>query len=308
MSWEDYSHIRKIHDSGDYDGALAAIASNKDALRDVWPFTLCLEASCHEHKGDNARACAILESASQNGEAVFWTYYQLGSIYRNIGDFKKSREAYYRAHTAAGWLESEQKGYVFTHDFFSPNIPDWTRWFDEHITQSPIVCGEIGSWQGGSTTWLLDKIVSKRGGKMVCIDTFEGSSEHAAWLDGIGGKLKDLFEHNITATGHAHYCQPLVGDSKVILRSLEPNSFDFFYIDGAHEAIYAMQDAVLVWPLVRDRGFILFDDYDYNFPNAPQRNTGRAIDAFMSIFEEEIEIVAKGRQVLVRKKGPVGGI
>ena len=304
MSWEAYSVVRKLHDSADYDGALAAITSERESLGDVWPYAQNLEASCYEHKGDVEKACAILEAADRNGEANFWTYYQLAAIHRNLRNPRKSIETSYKAHAAVGWFASKNNGYLFTHDFFSPNIPDWTRWFNDYITHTPIICGEIGSWQGGSSTWLLDQIVSKRGGKLVCFDTFEGSSEHLTWLDSIGGKLEELFDHNIQATGFASFCEKVIGDSKMTLRSIAPDSFDFFYIDGAHEALYAIQDAILVWPLVRIGGFILFDDYDYSFPNAPQRNTKRAIDAFTSIFEEEIEIVAKGRQVLIRKKVP----
>jgi len=36
--------------------------------------------------------------------------------------------------------------------------------------------------------------------------------------------------------------------------------FDFIYIDGAHEAKFVIQDAVLALPLLKPGGYILFDD------------------------------------------------
>jgi len=124
----------------------------------------------------------------------------------------------------------------------------------------PIYCLEVGSWQGASATWLLDKVVSARGGLLSCIDTFAGSSEHEALLGSLGSSLEAIFDSNIAKTGYRAMCRKLVGSSQERLRPLPPEAFDFIYIDGAHEAKFVIQDAVLALPLLKPGGYILFDD------------------------------------------------
>lgn len=301
MSWELYRRIRGLHDTGDLDGALALIAASGSELTDIRSYIACLEASCHAQKGDAGRAVRILEEQVQGRTDNFWVYYAIAEQYRNLGRRDDAVNAYRTAHAVQGWPESKAKGYVFTHDFFSANIPIWLRWFEEHIVMAPIRCLEIGSWQGTSATWLLDKIVSKRQGLITCIDTFEGSSEHQSWLGTLGASIQQFFDQNINASGHAHLCRKLVGRSQDILLDLSDQSYDFVYIDGAHEAKFVIQDAILSWRILRSGGFLIFDDVDHHIPSAPEQDTGKAINAFTTWFASELAIVETNRQMLIRK-------
>jgi len=301
MSWELYKRIRDMHDTGDLDGALALITASGSELTDIRSHVACVEASCYEKKGDAKLAAQILEEQIKARTENFWVYYQIGELYRNLGRRDDALNAYRTAHALQGWRESGEKGYVFTHDFFSGNIPVWLHWFAKFIVSAPIRCLEIGSWQGMSAAWLLDKIVSQRQGLLTCIDTFEGSSEHQAWLPGLGHTLQDFFDHNINASGNAHLCRKLVGRSQDVLFDLSDQSYDFVYIDGAHEAKFVIQDAILSWRILRPGGFLIFDDVDFHFPLAPEQDTRKAIDAFTTWFADELEIVEINRQVLIRK-------
>jgi tetratricopeptide (TPR) repeat protein len=301
MSWPSYEEIRQLYAAGEYDRALALIDERRSSNEDVWSHVSCIEANCHHRKGQIRTAVEILERADKRGTDNFWVYYQLGFTYWNSGMPDASALAYRKAHSLLGWDESSKNGYVFTHDFFLPNIPNWTKWFAESITYSPIMCLEIGSWQGGSATWLLDKIVSQRGGILTCIDTFEGSSEHAPWIDSIGDSIENIFDHNTRASGHLRFCQKMRGKSQSILPTLSEGNFHFIYIDGAHEAKYVIQDAVYSWRLLCIGGFLLFDDVDYKFTNAPMQNTIHAIQAFTDLFRADMEIIWRGRQMLIRK-------
>jgi len=302
MSWARYEAIRELHDRGDYDGALQRIAAERSSMDDIWSYVAVSEASCYDRKGESRKALEILEQADQRRTDNFWVYYQLGALYRNLGMRDASFQAYRKGHTILGWHESEQNGYTFTHDFFSPNISTWTKWFDELITVTPIRCLEIGSWQGGSATWLLDKIVSRRRGLLTCVDTFEGSSEHAPWIREIGDTIESIFDRNIRLGGHSAMCRKIIGKSQDVLPAMWGEKFDFIYIDGAHEARFVIQDAVLSWGLLSTGGFLLFDDVDYEFRDHPEQNTIHAIECFTRLLANEIEIVFTGRQMLIRKK------
>ena len=78
-------------------------------------------------------------------------------------------------------------------------------------------------------------------------------------------------------------------------------SFDFVYIDGAHEAKSVIQDAILALPLLKLGGFMLFDDYPFIFSDNPRQNTARAIDFFLDVFDDELACLHQNRQVLLQK-------
>jgi predicted O-methyltransferase YrrM len=304
MAWDIYNRARARLLAGEPGAALAILRAPGVDPREIASDFACLEAECLRAEGRHDEAVAVLERAAAQGPANYWVFEALAGAYRDRGAFARAAAMARRGHAVLGWEESERHGYVFTHDYFSANIVDWTRHFTRDIVAAPIACLEIGSWQGGSATWLLDKVVGPRGGSLTCIDTFEGSSEHAAWLGGIGATLEDMFDANIARTGKRHLCRKLVGRSQAILPQLYDERFDFIYIDGAHEAKYVIQDALLCWALLPAGGFLLFDDTHFEFADRPEQNTQTAIAAFRTWFGDEMEVLTPGagRQLLVRKR------
>lgn len=302
IEWELYGKIRQSLENGYVTEALQEIKDSRMQTEIISGYIACLEAACYEKLDDKKNALSILEKTISDGFTNYWVYHQIASTYRNLGRSDECCTSYQTAHKLQGWEESKNNGYIFTHDFFSANIPSWEKWFSEFITFSPIQILEIGSWQGGSATWCLDKIISLRGGRLTCVDTFEGSSEHANWIKDIGDKIENIFDHNIKSSGHSHLCRKLIGYSQQVLRELYAERFHFIYIDGAHEARYVLEDAILAYGLLSEGGYILFDDYDFQFPFNPRQNTARAVDTFIDIYSDEITVTDKGRQVLIQKK------
>ncbi len=304
MAWEIYNRARARLLADDPQGALAILAAPGADPGEIWSDFACLEGECLSAMGRHQDAAAVLQRAAARGTPNHWVYHGLAREYRELGDFARAAAASRKGHALLGWPESERHGYVFTHDYFSANIADWTRRFADDIVAAPIACLEIGSWQGGSATWLLDKVVGPRGGSLTCIDSFAGSSEHAAWIGRLGETLEDMFDANISRTGLRHLCRKLVGRSQDILPQLYDEQFDFIYIDGAHEAKYVIQDAVLCWALLREGGFMLFDDTHFAFKDRPEQNTATAVTAFRTWFADEMDVLTPQdeRQLLVRKK------
>jgi predicted O-methyltransferase YrrM len=305
VDWDIYNACRAALNEGRAEHALHLVQSNRNPDSPIWSTLACLEAECLSALGRYAESARLLEETAVRDPRNHWLFYNLAKQYRELGEHAKALEATRRTHLCLGWDESLRNGYTFTHDYFAANIADWTRWFAGVITAAPIRCLEIGSWQGGSATWLLDKVVGPRGGSLTCIDTFEGSSEHAEWLPTLGESLESIFDRNIARTGHGELCQKLVGASQDVLVWLRDERFDFIYVDGAHEAKYVIQDAVLCWPLVRPGGFLLFDDTHFRFRDRPEQDTQTAIAAFRRWFADEMEVLTpdEDRQMLVRKRG-----
>ena len=154
---------------------------------------------------------------------------------------------------------------------------------------------EIGCFEGMASRWLLENILTGKS-ELTAIDTFEGSVEHQAAGIEIGGLAR--FKENIE-----EYKDKVIikqGYSQDILKTLSKDTYDFIYVDGDHRAAGALQDIVISWPLLKRGGIMIMDDYAWNgFPD--NKNACIAMDAFLSCFEGEYELLLKEYQICVRK-------
>jgi predicted O-methyltransferase YrrM len=180
--------------------------------------------------------------------------------------------------------------YEFTQEWALNNVQSWTKLLQRFVG-APVRFLEVGSFEGRSTTWFLDNVLTHPDAHIHCIDTFGGSVEHAK-LD--LSELEQRFDHNTAP--HAAKVTKSKGPSQVLLRELPPGSFDFAYVDGSHEAPDVLMDAVLVWDLVKPGGLIIFDDYGGGAPGVRI-----AVDAFMSCMEGRFDLAHKGYQVAITR-------
>lgn len=306
LDWSYYEGVRALLNARQEESALASLAALR--LREgrlATPLAV-LQAEALGKLGRHRAALDTLTEVIERGEADFWTWYNVAEARRHLADWPGVFAASRAAHGLAGWPESEAHLYRFTHDYFSANLTNWQDWFARFITAAPLRGLEIGSWQGGSACWLLDRVIGPRGGRLTCIDPFEGSSEHAGFLPGVlgevGATLEGLFDDNVGRTGRAAQARKLVGYSQDVLPRLAGEAFDFIYIDGAHEAKFVIQDALLCWRLLAPGGYMLFDDVPFTFPGRPEQDTARAIEFFLSVFADETEVLVRDRQLLLRRR------
>lgn len=221
--------------------------------------------------------------------------------------------------------------YQFTQDWFSHNIPVW----EQLVKLLPGTPGqrsflEIGSFEGRSAVWIAENMMNS-GDWIDCVDTWEGSEEHSA--ETVQG-IEDRFDHNVEvalsvkrvedhrpemALGHkSYYGISHHGDninlykykaksSKYLAAKLShfvdgENLFDFIYIDGSHVAKDVLTDACMAWPLLKQGGIMVFDDYLWGESRDILHRPKPAVDAFVNIFAESLDIVHIGHQLVVAKK------
>jgi hypothetical protein len=78
--------------------------------------------------------------------------------------------------------------------------------------------------------------------------------------------------------------------------------FDFIYIDGSHLAKDVLTDACMSWPLLKQNGFMAFDDYMWKPPGFKLLDRPKlAVDSFVNMFEDDLAIAHIGYQLIVRK-------
>lgn len=194
--------------------------------------------------------------------------------------------------------------YKFTQDWFSHNIPLWeqlvpllpgqpgSRWFLE-----------IGSYEGRSALWLAENAMIE-GDHLDCVDTWEGSEEHSPELF---DNAEERFRHNLKVAAeklprrrifqHPHKSTDWLAwaiDAK--------RAYDFIYIDGSHVAKDVMTDACMAWPMLNKGGLLVFDDYMWGENRDILHRPRLAVDMFVNLFAEHLDIVHMGYQFVVRKK------
>lgn len=184
---------------------------------------------------------------------------------------------------------AQQVNYNFSTDWFSRHIPIWENIFAE-LKPSKIL--EIGSYEGRSTVWMIERMEH---GTIVCIDIWEDD------------EIRSRFLSNIKEAMAISKVIPQIFDrpsSEFLAMTYNSRQlYDLIYIDGSHTANDVVSDAVGSFHVCRSGGVIIFDDYGGGeLGGEPQDSPRIAIDAFLKCFKREIEIIHKDYQVAVRKK------
>lgn len=189
--------------------------------------------------------------------------------------------------------------FIYQADWFSKYIPDWDQ-YSEKLRNAPnLKFLEVGSFEGRSTVWMLENVLTHPSSRITCVDTFGGSMEHGRMNLDIT-TIEDTFWHNIKLTKAENKVQVIKGKSQEILRTLPFNVFDFAYIDGSHLAPDVLSDAILIFPLMKKNGIMIFDDYFWDDEPDKLNRPKIAIDAFLKIYEGKYEMIKKGEQVAIK--------
>jgi predicted O-methyltransferase YrrM len=200
-------------------------------------------------------------------------------------------------------MTTTETNYVFTNSWFDRHKAVWRPLLDE---LGPARVLEVGSYEGNSTTYLIETLASYRNVEIHCIDSWEGGIEHKA-----GGsaeadmtEVEARFHHNVkVAQGRVSHEARIIlhkGFSNTQLPKLlaegKQGYFDFAYIDGSHQAPDVLLDAVLGFELLRTQGIIVFDDYLWQELLSsgvdPIRCPKMAIDAFTNIYCRKLKLIS----------------
>ena len=151
---------------------------------------------------------------------------------------------------------------TFSTDWFDHNIPYWEKWLDSMRGKPGLRALEIGSFEGRSTQWLCQHILTARDSSIDCLDFFR--------VDPVYGDYHQRFVAN-TAPWRDRITE-FHGPSFDSLRRVT-GPYDIVYIDGWHSAFGALADGVMAWPLLKVGGVMIFDDYLWVPPKmgSPQR-------------------------------------
>jgi predicted O-methyltransferase YrrM len=117
--------------------------------------------------------------------------------------------------------------------------------------------------------------------------------------------LKERFLSNV-AFGRSRL-DVRIGQSADVLFQLKPGSFDVIYVDGSHHAADALTDIVMAFHLLKAGGIMMIDDVgggsqtDDVTPETLQATPRLAVQPFLQLFQERVEVIHAGYQVHLRK-------
>lgn len=182
-----------------------------------------------------------------------------------------------------------KKKYSFSMDHFTSRIPVWKEILHQFEGKPNIHYLEVGVFEGRATIWMLENILTHSTSKVTCVDIFPEDS-------------KERLLANLKISGFIDKATIITGRSQIKLRNLPLNSFDIIYIDGSHSADDVLADAVLSWPLLKNDGLIIFDDYLLRREFPLELTPKFAIDAFITAYRNYLEIISRKEQVFIKKK------
>jgi len=168
--------------------------------------------------------------------------------------------------------------YRFTQDWFSVLIPSWQEIWKPLAGKENVQVLEIGSYEGRSSVWLLENIVTHPSSQLWCVDTWESATEEL----GDFKQAEANFHHNIEQSGGRRRVWYEKSTSRDFLRKSWPlKILDAAYIDGSHFTPDVLLDLTMTWPFIKVGGFMLCDDYTMGTIDPTNVCPRRAIDAFL---------------------------
>jgi predicted O-methyltransferase YrrM len=190
---------------------------------------------------------------------------------------------------------------------------DWTSRFF-HIWASllatrrdqPLEVLEIGSWEGRSAIFFLQYF---RNCRLTCIDTFQGSPEHLLrpkWQVELP-HIEERFDRNLAEfSGRFEKIKDTSSRALARLRA-QGRRFDVVYVDGSHHSADVRADAESCWPMIRHRGIVIFDDYEWTFFPDEADRPKPGVDAFLKAHAGQYRELHREYQLVIEKTGDSRG-
>lgn len=182
----------------------------------------------------------------------------------------------------------------FTSDWFSYHIPRWQIWLSRFVGQPNLNFMEIGCYEGRSTIWLLENVLTDSSSKITCLDWFWDQKYH----EKNGRAIEEVFYSN--TKDYVDKITIRCGKSLDSLLKMQKEKYDFIYIDGSHEQTDLLTDIMLSFRILNSHGIMVMDDYFYK-AQGMEESPDVAIDAFLNVYKNKYKLIYMGCQVAIEK-------
>jgi len=179
-------------------------------------------------------------------------------------------------------------------DWFTNNIKSLDFFFKKfNYYDKNINALEIGSYEGNSSVFFLKYFKNL---KLTCVDTFKGSLEQD------NKDFNQIFENfNYNLRNYLNRINVHKSPSKKFFENINNQKFDLIYIDGSHYAKDVYEDAINSFKILKKGGFLIFDDFLWDFYSEINDNPIGGIKLFIKMFFFKIRIVSINYQIIIQK-------
>lgn len=170
----------------------------------------------------------------------------------------------------------------------------------QHLKDSSCRILQVGAYSGDASIWLYENIlVHSKDSVLVDVDTWEGSDEPVH--HGLNwGTVEEIYDLKTEEGQKSNKILKYKGTSDDFFRG-NTELYDFIYIDGDHTAYGVIKDAVNSFEVLKPGGIIAFDDYQWSAGLGANKEPKMAIDSFLNIYADKINVIFKEYQCWVKK-------
>jgi len=171
------------------------------------------------------------------------------------------------------------------------------EWMAHVYNPAPVHVLEIGGFDGVSANLMLDFVFPHPKSRLTAIDPFLLDPTTPE----VGENTRAHFLENALRGEHQDRIELVECLSFEALSGMEPDQFDFIYVDGSHLARHVLEDAVLAFPLLKVGGILGFDDYLWGQGRQQSARPMPAIDAFEAVYGDKLQMLFSNWQRFYRK-------
>ena len=178
----------------------------------------------------------------------------------------------------------------FTANWGAPYVANWSQHLEQLRGRPNVNMLEVGSYEGRSALWFLENILTHDTSRLTCIDGFFKLPQEMR------------FDHNVRQSGYAQRLTKIKAKSADALPGLPSDSFDAIYVDGDHRAGPVLLDLACCWRLLKPQGIMILDDYLWELDKPLVDRPQLAIDLFLEMVADRVEILHQDYQIIIRKR------
>jgi predicted O-methyltransferase YrrM len=206
------------------------------------------------------------------------------------------------------WLKEKiptlETNKFFTADWFTNGLINF-EYVKSRMESLPASILEIGCHEGRSTCWMLENLLTKDG-TITCVDPFANEPLSAFKNDHAPASnlIEQVFRHNTDLARSPEQTirlMPTLSFYALAELITEKAQFDFIYVDGSHSADEVLADAVMAFGLLKNNGYMIFDDYLWKDAVDSLDRPKMSIDAFVNMFQKRIEVKMINYQYIIQK-------
>ena len=234
----------------------------------------------------------IIKSFNKNKLITVYLILRL-FIFRKLSFLdKKYQKKYLEINGPISKFKSKGK---YSQDWFSYNIKYISRIiYKFKLTDKKINVLEIGCYEGLSTVFFLTTL---KNSNIYCVDPFLDFAENQ---DKDFNIVFENFKNNTKEFQTRVRLSKTTSDD--FFKKNINEKFDLIYIDGNHHADNVLRDATNSFKLVNKGGFIIFDDFLWNYYTEINLNPIGGIKTFLFENFFDIKIISIGYQLIIQKK------